>query len=215
MKHEAQGNMLASSWRQVIYFVLSQGVFLIFIFCIAQQLVCLESLRHEPCCPTGTKKRKDGDDREGGQEGGFHAKQEPSDEPRPYPVVRTEGGEPPPRKGLRLQVFETQSRDESHERKAYRFSDPERQAPSHRPSGEEACAGQPGGSGPPMSDQLLRKRRREEICRRARLVTQSTRFPINPSTRKVRVRILDCPAGAGTYPFLFWNSKGKWAQGEI
>lgn len=128
-----------------MYSVLSQGVFLIFIFCIAQQLVCLEALRHEPCCPTGTKKRKDGDDREGGQEGSFHAKQEPSDEPRPYPGVRTEGGEPPPRKGLRLQVFETQSRDESHERKAYRFSDPERQAPSHRPSGEEARAGQPGG----------------------------------------------------------------------
>lgn len=68
-----------------MYFVLSQGVFLIFIFCVAEQLACLEPLKHKPCCPTGTEQRKDGDDREGEQEGSFHAKQEPPMSPVPAP----------------------------------------------------------------------------------------------------------------------------------
>lgn len=139
-------------------------------------------------------------------------------EPSPFSVVRTEWGEPPPRKCLRLRVFETQSRDELHEGKAYRFSDPERQTPSHR---EGWLVGDtPWGSGHPVTERPSSEgeAQRENVSSGSSGDTEHT-LPRSPSTRRARVRILHRLASSRHLTFSILklkrkvNSKGDFISG--
>ena len=123
--------------------------------------------------------------------------------------------EVPVRKFLHIWfLVEIQRRDVLHEGKTYKFSDPEIQVLSHQ---ERWLAGSHLPPHPTpgemdilwLREQLLRKRHREQICHHACLVTQSTCFPVKPSTGKVRMFTLYHWTRTGHLTFYILKLKRK------